>query len=73
MGLGHLGGTRGNVWGMIFNACVRNDTVNNVIASSGLSVTAFQMFFFAGFAFAAAAAFGAYAARYKMVDNYRTA
>lgn len=72
MSFWYLAVTMGNVWVLIVNASVRNDTVNNVIASSGLSVTAFQMFFFAGFAFAAAAAFGAYAARYKMVDNYRS-
>jgi POT family proton-dependent oligopeptide transporter len=29
------------------------------------------MFFFAGFAFVAAAAFGLYAMRYKLADNYR--
>jgi POT family proton-dependent oligopeptide transporter len=33
---------------------------------------AFQMFFFAAFAFLAALVFGWYAARYRMVDNYRT-
>jgi POT family proton-dependent oligopeptide transporter len=36
-------------------------------------VTAFQMFFFAGFALLAALAFGWYARRYKVVDNYRAA
>jgi POT family proton-dependent oligopeptide transporter len=30
------------------------------------------MFFFAGFAFAAAVAFKLYVRRYRMVDNYRT-
>jgi hypothetical protein len=35
-------------------------------------VIAFQMFFFAGFAFAAAAVFKLYVRRYKVVDNYRT-
>ena len=31
------------------------------------------MFFFAAFAFMAALAFGLYAGRYRMVDNYRFA
>ena len=43
------------------------------IASTGLSEAAFLMFFFAGFAFIAALAFGLYARRYRMVDNYRAA
>jgi POT family proton-dependent oligopeptide transporter len=34
-------------------------------------VIAFQMYFFAAFAFVAAAVFGWYATRYKMMDNYR--
>ena len=41
--------------------------------STGLSVTAFQMFFFAAFALAAALAFGLYARRYRPVDYYRPA
>ena len=41
------------------------------IAGTGLSVTAFQMFFFAAFALLVAALFALYAMRYKMVDNYR--
>jgi POT family proton-dependent oligopeptide transporter len=36
-----------------------------------LSENAFLMFFFAGFAFLAAAAFAAYARRYPMQDHYR--
>jgi POT family proton-dependent oligopeptide transporter len=41
------------------------------IASTGLGVMAFQMYFFAAFAFIAALAFGWYATRYRMVNNYR--
>jgi hypothetical protein len=40
---------------------------------SGFEVTAFQMFFFAGFAFAAALAFGLVARSYPLVDHYRKA
>ena len=47
------------------------NTAARLIAESGISVTAFQMFFFAGFALLAALAFGWYARRYKVVDNYR--
>jgi POT family proton-dependent oligopeptide transporter len=39
----------------------------------GLSENAFLMFFFAGFAFVAAAAFALYARGYPMQDNYRAA
>lgn len=63
--------TIGNLWVLVVNAGVRNPTVTNLIGSTGFGVTAFQMFFFAVFAFAAAAAFGLYALRYKMADHYR--
>ena len=55
------------------NAAVRNDAVTAQIAGTGLSETAFLMFFFAGFAFLAALVFGWYARRYPMQDYYRTA
>jgi POT family proton-dependent oligopeptide transporter len=64
--------TVGNLWVLIVNASVKNDAVLGHIASSGLSVIAFQMFFFAAFALATAVAFGLYARSYKMVDNYRS-
>jgi POT family proton-dependent oligopeptide transporter len=41
------------------------------IASSGLSETAFLMFFFAAFALVVAAVFWLYARRYPMQDHYR--
>ena len=63
--------TIGSLWVLIVNQGVKNEAVIAHIASSGVSVAAFQMFFFAGFAFAAAGAFGWYATRYKMMDNYR--
>ncbi|MBK7877766.1 MAG: MFS transporter [Planctomycetes bacterium] len=65
--------TVGNLWVLIVNAAVKNDVVNGVIADTGLSVIAFQMFFFAAFAFAAAFAFRFAARRYRMSDNYRAA
>ncbi|MEO5722204.1 MAG: MFS transporter, partial [Chthoniobacterales bacterium] len=65
--------TFGNLWVLMTNASVRNPTVTAQIASTGLSETAFLMFFFAGFAFVAAAAFGWYARRYPMQDYYRSA
>lgn len=61
----------GSVWVLLADASVKSDAVLARVASTGLSVTAFQMFFFAAFAFAAAAAFGAYARRYRMADHYR--
>ena len=63
--------TVGNLWVLIVNASVKNDTVMGHIASSGLSPIAFQMFFFAGFALVTALVFALYAMRYKMIDNYR--
>jgi len=65
--------TIGNLWVLLVNASVRHPSVESAIASSGVGVTAFQMFFFAGFAFLAAVAFGLYARRYRMVDHYRAA
>ena len=73
MSFWNLTTTIGNLWVLLSNAAVRNDTVTHQIASTGLSEAAFLMFFFAGFAFLAALAFGWYAKRYRMVDNYRTA
>jgi len=71
MSFWNLTTTIGNLWVLLANFAVRNDAVNGSIATTGLSVTAFQMFFFAGFALLAALAFGWYARRYKVVDNYR--
>jgi POT family proton-dependent oligopeptide transporter len=73
MSFWNLTTTVGNLWVLLANAAVRNDTVTGSIASSGLSITAFQMFFFAAFALLAALAFGLYARRYREVDNYRPA
>jgi len=73
MSFWNLTTTIGNLWVLLSNAAVRNHTVTEKIAGTGLSEAAFLMFFFAGFAFVAALAFGWYAKRYRMVDNYRTA
>lgn len=67
----NLSVTIGNLWVLIVNASVKNATVTGFIASTGFGVTAFQMFFFAAFAFAAALAFGLVAGRYRVVDYYR--
>jgi POT family proton-dependent oligopeptide transporter len=63
----------GNLWVLIVNAAVKNDTVTGAIRQTGVGVTAFQMFFFAAFAFAVAIAFGLCARRYRMADYYRAA
>lgn len=72
MALWSLAVTVGNLWVLVVNAAVKNDTVVKAIADSGLGVIAFQMYFFAAFALLAAIAFGLYAKRYKMVDHYRS-
>jgi len=73
MSFWNLTTTIGNLWVLLANFAVRNDAVTGSIASTGYSVTAFQMFFFAAFALIAALAFGLYARSYREVDNYRTA
>jgi POT family proton-dependent oligopeptide transporter len=65
--------TIGNLWVLLANTAVRNEGVISSVKSTGISVTAFQMFFFAGFALVAALAFGFYAKRYRVTDHYRRA
>ncbi len=65
--------TVGNLWVLLANAGVRNETVLARIADTGMGTAAFQMFFFAAFAAVAALAFGLYARRYREVDYYRHA
>ena len=63
--------TIGNLWVLVVNAGVKNAAVTNFIASTGFGTTAFQMFFFAAFAFVAALVFGLCARSYQVVDHYR--
>lgn len=67
----NLSVTVGNLWVLLANSSVKGEAVTSYIKSTGTSVTAFQMFFFAGFALVAAALFGLYARRYPLQDNYR--
>jgi POT family proton-dependent oligopeptide transporter len=73
MAFWNLAVTVGNLWVLVVNAGVRNPAVTGFIAGTGFGVVAFQMFFFAAFAFAAALAFGLVARRYRTVDYYRQA
>jgi POT family proton-dependent oligopeptide transporter len=73
MSFWNLAVTIGNLWVLLSNAAVRNPWLISRIESTRFSVTAFQMFFFAGFAFAAALAFGLVARRYRVADHYRKA
>jgi POT family proton-dependent oligopeptide transporter len=73
MSFWNLAVTVGNLWVLVVNAIVRNPAVTGFIASTGFGVTAFQMFFFAGFAFAAALTFGWVARSYRTADYYRSA
>ncbi|KFZ36039.1 major facilitator transporter [Shewanella mangrovi] len=63
--------TVGNLWVLLANASVKHDSVTSKIVETGISVTAFQMFFFAGFALLAALVFALYARSYTMQDHYR--
>ena len=65
--------TIGNLWVLVVNAGVKNESVIAMIKSSGFGVTAFQMFFFAVFAFVAALVFGLVARSYPVADHYRKA
>jgi proton-dependent oligopeptide transporter, POT family len=65
--------TVGNLWVLLANAAVRNPDVEAAIASTGVGVTAFQMAFFAGFAFVAALAWALAARTYTLQDHYRPA
>ena len=65
--------TVGGLWVLLVNKTVKSPAMTQAITDAGFSVTAFQMFFFAGFAFAAAAAFALYARRYVLADYYRSA
>jgi POT family proton-dependent oligopeptide transporter len=71
MSFWNLSVTIGNLWVLVANAGVQNSAVTKFIASTGFGVTAFQMFFFAVFAFAAALIFGLVARTYPVVDHYR--
>jgi proton-dependent oligopeptide transporter, POT family len=73
MAFWNLSVTIGNLWVLVVNAGVKNDSVIGFIKSSGVEITAFQMFFFAGFAFAAALVFGLVARSYPLADHYRKA
>ncbi len=71
MAFWNLSVTIGNLWVLVVNAGVKNDAVVGFIEGSGFGLTAFQMFFFAGFAFVAALAFGLVARTYPLADFYR--
>lgn len=71
MSFWNLSVTVGNLWVLLSNSAVKNDGVISAIKDAGFGVTAFQMFFFAGFAFVAAVAFGLVARVYPVVDHYR--
>lgn len=63
--------TIGNLWVLLANSSVKSAAVTEQIKTTGISVTAFQMFFFAGFALLAALVFALYARSYRMLNNYR--
>lgn len=71
MSFWNLSVTMGNLWVLLANSAVKNDDVTRAITAAGFGITAFQMFFFAGFAFVAAIVFGLFARRYHVVDHYR--
>ncbi|MDQ6860932.1 MAG: oligopeptide:H+ symporter [Verrucomicrobiota bacterium] len=73
MAFWNLSVTIGNLWVLVVNAGVQNQRVIDAIKSSGFGATAFQMFFFAVFGFAAALIFGLVARSYPLADHYRKA
>jgi len=70
MSFWNLSVTIGNLWVLLANSSVKSPAVTAQIQASGMGVTAFQMFFFAAFALAAAAMFAWFAQRYRVVDHY---
>jgi POT family proton-dependent oligopeptide transporter len=72
MSFWNLAVTVGNLWVLLMNTAMQGGALDRVSASVGMGTTAFQMIFFAVFAFVAAALFGAYAARYPVADHYRS-
>ena len=72
MSFWNLTTTIGNLWVLLVDAAIRNDSAKQAIHDTGLSETAFLMFFFAGFAFVIALVFKLYVRRYRVVDNYRS-
>jgi len=72
MSFWNLATTVGNLWVLLVNASIRNDSVTSAIASSGVSVTVFLMFFFAAFAALAAIVFWLYTRRFRYADHYRS-
>jgi proton-dependent oligopeptide transporter, POT family len=71
MSFWNLSVTVGNLWVLLVDAGLKNEAVEAAVGTTGLGVAAFQMAFFALFAFVAAAAFGLYARRYPVADHYR--
>jgi POT family proton-dependent oligopeptide transporter len=71
MSFWYLAVTVGSLWVLLANASIKREAVTHWITGTGLSTTAFYMFFFALFAFVASLAFGLYARRYREVDHYR--
>ena len=67
----NLSVTVGNLWVLLANNSIKTPAVTAQVTQSGLSETAFLMFFFAAFALLAAAIFALYARSYPMQDNYR--
>lgn len=66
-----LSTTIGNLWVLLANSSVQSKAVTEQIKTTGISVTAFQMFFFAGFALLAAFLFALYARSFPMMNHYR--
>jgi POT family proton-dependent oligopeptide transporter len=56
---------------LLGNSAVKNEGVIYEIQHQGWGLMASQMYFFAGFAFVAAGAFGWYAKRYPVADSSR--
>lgn len=73
MAFWYLAVTIGNLWVLLANTTIKQPAVLEQVGALGLSANAFLIFFFAGFALLAAAAFALYARIYPMQDNYRTA
>jgi proton-dependent oligopeptide transporter, POT family len=71
MSFWYLAVTIGNLWVLLVDEVFKRHALQRLVVASELSLVAFKMFFFAGFAFAAAAVFVAVARSYRVSDHYR--
>ena len=72
MSFWNLVSTIGNLWVLLIDRIIHQDVMGQMIAATGLSLPAFQIFLFALLALLAALLFGLYGCHYRMQDYYQS-